>query len=185
VHALDAALGGEYLPSIHEIQEIIPRPELYVPAAQEVQKEWPPEKLLYTPVPQFMHVLLVVIPLPVLYFPPAHTEHAETPEPVLYVPLAHFSHAEPAYWPITHGPMHDVAAADDVKVPLAQVRHAIDLTTVEYWPVGQFVQLDPLLTGGTICDVYVMVHPKLINEASDVHFICAIPEVMTKVQGIS
>jgi hypothetical protein len=106
-----------------------------------------------------MHVLLVVIPLPVLYFPPAHTEHTETPEPVLYVPPAQFTHAEPAYWPITHGPMHDVAAADDVKAPLAQVRHAVDLTTVEYWPVGQFLQLDPSLTGGTNSDVYVMVHP--------------------------
>ena len=157
VHALNAALGGEYVPSIHEIQEIIPRPELYVPAAHELHIEAPP--VLYTPVPHFMHVLLVVIPLPVLYVPPAHCEHVETPELVLYVPAAQLTHAEPAYCPIMHGPMHDVAAADDVKAPLAQVRHALDLTTVEYWPVGQFVQLDPPLTGGTVCDVYVIVHP--------------------------
>ena len=71
------ALATEKVPALHWVQaatEVMPTPELNVPATQAEQED------------------AVVRPSTVPYLPALQPEHAEAPDPVMYVPTGHELH---------------------------------------------------------------------------------------------
>lgn len=92
VHAVqDAAAAGDTVPGKQAVHKLRPVESAYVPAehCSQVRPETAPNAVDLVPVPQSVHVSMLVAPILVEYFPVPHCKHVldcVAPETAEYVP---------------------------------------------------------------------------------------------------